>query len=111
MALFPLEGKEKWAAYRFTKNVNEMWMPAHLDRIRSVIEELPTDFDFDVPQLPNHLSRASTEAESVTLGYGSGSDTLNAGDVTPTSLVVDQQGITVKARKNTENKKNRVPRA
>jgi hypothetical protein len=43
-----LDGKEKWTAYRFTKNVYDLWMPAHLDRIRSAINQLPSG-DFEVP--------------------------------------------------------------
>ncbi|KAH6713303.1 hypothetical protein BKA61DRAFT_633340 [Leptodontidium sp. MPI-SDFR-AT-0119] len=35
-----LEGKDKWTAYKFTKNIH------------SVINELPSDFDFEVPLLP-----------------------------------------------------------
>ena len=27
------EGKEKWSAYKFTKNVYDVWMPTHLKRI------------------------------------------------------------------------------
>ena len=38
-----LDGKEKWTAYKFTKNVYDTWMPKHLDRIRSVIDDLPSD--------------------------------------------------------------------
>ena len=30
-----LEGKEKWTAYKFTKNVYDVWMPAHFKRICS----------------------------------------------------------------------------
>ncbi|KAF2241425.1 hypothetical protein BU26DRAFT_469083 [Trematosphaeria pertusa] len=70
-----LDGKEKWTAYKFTKNVYDIWMPKHLDRIRSAIDELPSDFDFEVPLLPesglsqelesHHLSRSFTEPESL----------------------------------------------
>merc|ERR1712098_410448 len=45
-----LDGKEKWTAYKFTKNVYDIWMPTHLKRICSVIDELPTDLDFEVSQ-------------------------------------------------------------
>ncbi|KAH8704461.1 hypothetical protein GQ44DRAFT_819750 [Phaeosphaeriaceae sp. PMI808] len=34
------EGKDKWAAYRFTKNVYDKWMPTHLKNICSAIDEL-----------------------------------------------------------------------
>lgn len=42
-----LGGKEKWTAYRFTKNVYDIWMPTHLKRICLVIDDLPPDLDFD----------------------------------------------------------------
>jgi hypothetical protein len=45
-----LDGREKWTAYKFTKNVYDMWMPTHLKRICSVIDELPPDIDFEVSQ-------------------------------------------------------------
>ncbi|KAF2790958.1 hypothetical protein K505DRAFT_419475 [Melanomma pulvis-pyrius CBS 109.77] len=38
-----LDGKEKWTAYKFIRNVYEMWMPTHLNRLRSVIDALPCD--------------------------------------------------------------------
>jgi hypothetical protein len=40
-----LDGKEKWTAYKFTKNVYDIWMPTHLRRICSIIDELPPDPD------------------------------------------------------------------
>jgi hypothetical protein len=52
-----LDGKEKWTAYKFTKNVYDIWMPTHLKRICSVIDELPPDLDFEV-------SRQSEPGES-----------------------------------------------
>jgi hypothetical protein len=39
-----LHGKEKWTAYKFTKNVYDILMPTHLKRIRLVIDDLPLDF-------------------------------------------------------------------
>jgi hypothetical protein len=38
-------GKDKWASYRFTNNVYDKWMPTHLKRICSVIDELRPDLD------------------------------------------------------------------
>ncbi|KLU90588.1 hypothetical protein MAPG_10440 [Magnaporthiopsis poae ATCC 64411] len=46
-----LDGKDKWTAYRFTKNVYDIWMPAHFKRICSAIDQLPSEPDFDVPPL------------------------------------------------------------
>ena len=41
-----LDGKEKWTAYKFTKNLYDVWMPTHLKRIQSAIDELP-QLDFE----------------------------------------------------------------
>ncbi|KAK6843399.1 hypothetical protein PG987_004259 [Apiospora arundinis] len=46
-----LDGREKWTSYQFTRNVYDTWMPKHLKKIRSAIDQLPTKLDFDVPAL------------------------------------------------------------
>ncbi|TQV90628.1 reverse transcriptase [Cordyceps javanica] len=46
-----LDGKEKWTAYRFTKNIYDHWVPAHFKRVCSVIDQLPSKVDFDVQAL------------------------------------------------------------
>ncbi|KAF6804173.1 hypothetical protein CSOJ01_10371 [Colletotrichum sojae] len=46
-----LEGRDKWTAYCFTKNVYTHWMPTHFKRICSAIDQLPSKLDFDVPSL------------------------------------------------------------
>jgi hypothetical protein len=45
-----LDGKEKWTAYKFTKNVYGIWTLTLLKRICSVIDELPLDLNFEVSQ-------------------------------------------------------------
>ena len=45
------DGKEKWTSYRFIKNVYDIWMPAHFKRICSVIDELPSEVNFEVSEL------------------------------------------------------------
>jgi len=108
-----LDGKEKWSAYKFTKNVYDIWMPKHLDRIRSIIDELPSDFDFGVPLLPeesglsqdmesHHFSRSFTELESLSGKRGSQSAIVDAGDVTPDTSYTGQ-GASKKLRRNAAN--------
>ncbi len=74
-----LEGKEKWTADRFTKNVYNLWMPEHLERIRSAIDQLPSGVDFDVPPMSegtglsqvfesHHLSQSDAEPASAPKG-------------------------------------------
>ena len=48
-SLTDLEGRDKWTAYIFTKNVYEIWMPDHLKRITKAIDAIPTGLDFGVP--------------------------------------------------------------
>lgn len=68
-----LDGKEKWTAYRFTKNVYDIWMPKHFKRICSAIDQLPTGLDFDVPSLSDAtglsqgLESAQLDADSASV--------------------------------------------
>lgn len=42
-------GRDKWAAYKFTKNVYDSWAPAHLARICSAVDQIrPDSFDLGV---------------------------------------------------------------
>ncbi|CAG8982693.1 hypothetical protein HYALB_00000974 [Hymenoscyphus albidus] len=60
-----MEGKEKWTAYKFTKNVYDIWMPDHFKRICSVIDTLPPDINFEVSrQSEPGESRLSQGSES-----------------------------------------------
>lgn len=43
-----LDGKEKWTAYRFTRNIYDQWMPNHLKRLCSAIDQIPSNIDFGV---------------------------------------------------------------
>lgn len=105
-----LDRKEKWTAYKFTKNIYNTWMPTHLDRIRSVIDKLPSDFDFEVPLLPeetglsqdlesHHLSRSFTEPESLPEEHGSQSGIVDAGNITLDTSFTGQ-GASKKPRRN-----------
>ena len=55
-----LDGIDKWTAYKFTKNIYDIWMPAHLKRICSVIDQIPPDLNFKVSQGSElHFTEAS----------------------------------------------------
>ncbi|EGC48973.1 conserved hypothetical protein [Histoplasma capsulatum var. duboisii H88] len=43
-----VEGRDRWTAYTFTRNVYEKWAPDHLKRIRSAIDGIPSEINFDV---------------------------------------------------------------
>ena len=55
-----LQGKDKWTAYKFTKNVYDVWMPNHLIRICSAIDQLPSSLDFSIFQEPQVRSAEAT---------------------------------------------------
>lgn len=105
-----MDGKDKWTTYKFTKNVYDLWMPVHLNRIRSVIDELPSDFDFDVlplsdesglsQGLESHHLRSFTEPKSVASGRGSQS-AIDAGDITPNTSFTDKGAASKRPRKTT----------
>ncbi|ESZ92435.1 hypothetical protein SBOR_7194 [Sclerotinia borealis F-4128] len=48
--LTAINGKDRWTAYQFTRNVYDIWMPTHLERIRSAIDGLPSNLDFEVSE-------------------------------------------------------------
>jgi hypothetical protein len=91
-----LDGKEKWTAYRFIKNVDDSWMPEHLERICSAIDQLPLldiDFDGPAPSVLTGLSQSlgshhltSPEVDVALLPTGNGPSLQNARQVvTPDS--------------------------
>lgn len=49
------EGKDKWTAYRFTKNVYFEFMPKLLKLIRSAIDKLPLDTASQCTDLPSQV--------------------------------------------------------
>ncbi|KAK4170696.1 hypothetical protein QBC36DRAFT_125728 [Triangularia setosa] len=87
-----LDGKDKWTAYRFTKNVYDTWMPKHFENICSAINQLPSDLDFDVPPLSEatglsqdlgNLMRSDASCASIPDERGSQSSNAEQQAVTP----------------------------
>lgn len=68
-----MDGKDKWTAYRFTKNIYFIWMPTQLERICSAIDQLPSNVDFDVSSLAetglsqglDHQHISQTDVDSI----------------------------------------------
>ena len=54
------EGLDKWTAYTFTKNVYDVWMPIHLERICSAVDQLPSSLNFQVSEGSEVQSEAAT---------------------------------------------------
>jgi hypothetical protein len=45
------DGDQRWKAYTFIRNVYDIWVPEHFERICSVIDMIPIDLDFEVSEL------------------------------------------------------------
>ncbi|KAK0708582.1 hypothetical protein B0H67DRAFT_603500 [Lasiosphaeris hirsuta] len=81
-----LDGKDKWTAYRFTRNVYDMWMPAHFKNICSAIDQLPSSLDFNVPPPLSEATGPSqdlgnliqSDARSVSVPFGQDNHSSNA---------------------------------
>lgn len=83
------DGKEKWTAYKFTKNVYDIWMPNLHKVICSAIDDLPVGIDFELSQSasfsqPTPQSSQQSNAESI-LGDDSQLSFVTSQDVTPTT--------------------------
>ncbi|KAI1170683.1 hypothetical protein F4777DRAFT_583634 [Nemania sp. FL0916] len=93
-----LDGKEKWTAYRFTMNLYKTWVPSHLKRICSAIDQLPSELNFDDLSLPHtalsqglegqHLPQS--DATSLRSGEDVQSIVRNPETVTPSTSLTDQ---------------------
>ncbi|EJT69043.1 hypothetical protein GGTG_13440 [Gaeumannomyces tritici R3-111a-1] len=86
-----LDGKDKWTAYRFTKNVYDIWMPSHFKNICSAIDQLPSELDFDVPPLPEATGLSQELGSLMQLDAGSVSELVER-DVQSSNA--EQQGVT-----------------
>ncbi|TKA64766.1 hypothetical protein B0A55_13033, partial [Friedmanniomyces simplex] len=63
-----LDGKERWTAYKFTKNVYDHWMPIHFKRICSAIEQIPAGISFSESQSELHFSEETGLSKDIRLG-------------------------------------------
>lgn len=92
LAFTALGGKDKWTSYKFTKSVYNIWMPKHLERIRSVIDELPADLDLDDSPL--------TGESGLSQGLAGGSQSaIDAADATPDTSFTNK-GASKRPKKN-----------
>jgi len=91
-----LDGREKWTAYKFTKNIYDIWIPTHFTKICSVIDELPPDLDFGLSQqselqfLVQEKPGLSQDLEGRHLSQQSNADSLLGEDDSQSSLVGSQ---------------------
>lgn len=85
-----LDGKEKWTAYKFVKNVYDNHSPKLHKLICTAIDALPADINFDLSQSasfsqPTPQSSQQSNVESVSGEDNSQSSFLASQEVTPTT--------------------------
>jgi len=87
-----LDGKDKWTAYKFTKNIYDIWMPIHHKRICSAIDDLPPDIDFSLSQSasfsqsgPQSSQQSNAESTFMLDEDDSQSSAVGSQEVTPTT--------------------------
>ena len=100
-----LNGKEKWTAYKFTKNIYEIWMPKHFERICSAVDAFPSDVSFELSQQSelnfpeqsglsqdfgaHSLARSSIGSGSAQAQADDQSTVAEAADITPNTSMND----------------------
>lgn len=75
-----LNGKERWTTYTFVRNIYDLWLPKHFERICSVIDMLPDDLNFEISQLNQELASSRSERSQQFVDYS-----LADGQVVPDS--------------------------
>ena len=95
-----LDGKEKWTAYKFTKNVYELWMPKHFERICSAISDFPSNVSFNLSQ-QSQLS--FTEQSGLSQGFGAQSLAQSSTSSTSAQVQADDQSNVAEAADITPN--------
>ena len=90
------DGKEKWTAYKFTKNVYDIWMPKHLEKICSAIDEIPAGVNFEISQselqFPDEADLQLSQELDVHLSQQSNTGSVSA--LEEDDSFVGSQGIT-----------------
>lgn len=93
-----LDGKEKWSTYQFTKNIYNIWMPFHFERICSIIGEIPSGLDFELSQhselqFPEE-SGLSQDLEGRHLSQQANPDSASLGEEESQSSLAGSQRVT-----------------
>ncbi|KAL9042746.1 MAG: hypothetical protein Q9214_003693 [Letrouitia sp. 1 TL-2023] len=82
-----LDGKEKWTAYKFTKNVYDHYMPKLHELICSGIDDLPAGINFDLSQSASFSQSTpqSSQQSNAESTLGDDDSFLASQEVTPTT--------------------------
>ena len=101
------EGKDKWTAYKFMKNLYNVWMPLYLKRIRTAINELPPDINFNLSKAASfsQLEPQSSQKSNAKYTWMPGEDDSQTSlvglqEITPTTSFTETTGQVFKKPRN-----------
>ncbi|KAL2361680.1 hypothetical protein RJZ56_005428 [Blastomyces dermatitidis] len=94
-----LDGREKWTAYTFMRNVYDKWAPDHLKRIHSAIDAIPPGVNFDVPQSELGLSQSNTPCFLEDDGQLSQTSFVASAEATPNTSFTQQTHVLKRPRR------------
>jgi hypothetical protein len=69
------DGKDKWTAYKFTRNIYVVFVPIHLKRVYSVVDKLPDPGVFNVQSSTSFVSNPERGQEGDETAPSSSEDT------------------------------------
>lgn len=98
------DGKDRWSAYRFTKNIYDYYMPKLHKMICSAIDGLPADINFGLSQSASFSQSApqssrQSNTESILGEYHSQSSSLASQVTLTTSFTQATEPVSKKPRK------------
>ena len=97
------DGKDKWTAYKFTKSVYNTWMPTHLKRLCSVIDQIPSGVNFEVSERASFsATQDSQQSNADSLSFVGDDDSIvGSQDTTPRTSFTQGPERQFKKPKNT----------
>ncbi|OJD25764.1 hypothetical protein ACJ73_02862 [Blastomyces percursus] len=94
-----LDGREKWTAYTFTKNIYNKWAPDHLKRIHLAIDAIPPGVNFDVLQSELGLSQSNAPCFVEDDGQLSQTSVVASAEATPNTSFTLQTHVLKRPRR------------
>ncbi|PQE08115.1 phosphatidylserine decarboxylase protein [Rutstroemia sp. NJR-2017a BVV2] len=62
------EGDQRWKAYKFVKNVYDLWLPSHLKQVGSAVDMFRADLDIRAFNLPKSDESSDSDLDSMASG-------------------------------------------
>lgn len=87
-----LDGKEKWTAYKFTRNVYDIFVPLHVKRICSLVAQLPEPAVFNVQLNTCLVSNPDEDEDETTPSCSQDSDTIANSPASSQTIASERDG-------------------